>query len=581
MLAGLETLYSRHDAPRWFAFLSGACYPAMHAGAVLSSLEEAGYDAYMHHELIDPMAPRRAYQRLCIWRYFDWNVPYWGKSVVTGYRNIKTPDVIASQSAVYKDGFACYAGSQWFTARRSVAEYILRWSRENPWLAEHLLPRPCPDETYFHSIVCNAKQFRVSQNTSRCIDWSAGGWHPKSLAMDDLPAILSSGAHFARKFAPENPVLDVLDEHLEAECSATPKPVEDGFGHLNAVPRTRGEAENARSLVGEATNGRISVVIPTFRRVQLLEKNLRSLETQPDTNFEVVVCDGDGPETKRLSKTLRMSIPVKWVSNGTNQYAATARNIGANAAEGDLLLFLDDDAAASPDWVRIHRSHHEAESGNRLILVLGRTVHSYEHPAASRAERMLREERETREAEFVTVLKDPDAYSVEELQYHRDCGFNCSISRNVFLKSGGFDPKMRPRLEDLELGLRLLSMGVETVVEPDAVLYHFDSKNLADDTRAYWQHGLRLAYYRLAQKGQRNAQTSALRRLKTRNPARRLQQVLSWHALGVMRATADCSRAICDRTWLRLVPASMEAPAGFNGRHAVAPVRRRYAQADS
>lgn len=549
MLAGIETLYSAHEGPEWFALLSGACYPTMHSEAALSNLEEGGYDAYMHHELIDPMAPRRPYQKLCIWRYFDWNIPYWGNSVVTGYRNIKTPDVIASQSSVYTNGFACYAGSQWFTARGSVAEYILRWSRENPWLADHLLPRPCPDETYFHSIVCNAKQFRVSQNAFRYIDWSAGGWHPKTLAMEDLAAILNSGAHFARKIAPESPVLDALDQHLEGECQTIPKPANASNGQLNAMPRTRVEAENVESLTENAAVGKISVVIPTFRRAQSLERALRSLEAQTDTDFEVVVvCDGDDPETKRLSATFQTSIPLKWVFNRTNQYAAAARNVGANAAEGNILLFLDDDATAGPDWIRIHRSHHEAENVNRPILVLGRTVHSYERPAASRSERLLREERETREAEFAAVLKNPDAYPVEELQFHSDCGFNCSIRRSVFLKSGGFDANMRPRLEDLELGLRLYKLGVETVVDPEAVLTHYESKNLVDDTRSYWQHGLRLAYYRLAQKGQRNAQTSALRRLKTANPVRRLQQVLSWHAPSVMRGAADFSRAVCDRT---------------------------------
>ena len=132
MLAGIERLYSGDAGPRRFALLSGAWYPAMQSDAVVSSQEKGGYDAYVHHELIDPMAPRREYQKLYVWQYFDWTIPYWGNTVVPGYRNIKTPEVIASQSPEYTGGFACYAGSKWFTARSSVAEYILRWSKENP-----------------------------------------------------------------------------------------------------------------------------------------------------------------------------------------------------------------------------------------------------------------------------------------------------------------------------------------------------------------------------------------------------------------------------------------------------------------
>lgn len=543
MLAGIETLYSGHDGPRWFALLSGACYPTMRADAVLSTLEEGGYDAYMHHELIDPMAPRRAYQKLCIWRYFDWNIPYWGDSVVTGYRNIKTPAVIASQSSVYKNGFACYAGSQWFTARSSVAEYIQRWSGENPWLEEHLLPRPCPDETFFHSIVCNAKQFRVSQNSYRYIDWSEGEWHPKTLAMEDLSAILSSGAHFARKFGPDSPLLDALDRNLANEAPEIPMDSEPSSGQPEAIPPPNDMY---------APSKKISVVIPTFVRASLLERALRSLESQTDTNFEVVVvCDGDDPETKNLSESFCTSMSLRWIFLENKRYLAFARNTGANAAAGDILLFMDDDATATSDWIRIHRSHHEAESDDRPILVLGRTVHSFSESPTTRSERLLREEREVRELKYAAVLGKPDDYPAEELQYHTCCGFNCSVSRKAFLESGGFDPNMRPRLEELELGQRLYSLGVETVVEPDAVLFHHDSKNLVDDSKVYWQHGLRLAYYRLASKGQRNSQVGALRRLKTRNPARRLLHSLSWYVPGVISASSELTREICDRTGSR------------------------------
>ena len=52
------------------------------------------------------------------------------------------------------------------------------------------------------------------------MDWSQsaggplGGSHPKVLGVDDLPAIISSKAHFARKFAPDALVLDAIDKML-------------------------------------------------------------------------------------------------------------------------------------------------------------------------------------------------------------------------------------------------------------------------------------------------------------------------------------------------------------------------------
>lgn len=73
-----------------------------------------------------------------------------------------------------------------------------------------------------------------------------------------------------------------------------PKLVNVSYDQLNAMPHTRGEAEDAESLSETFASGMISAVIPTFRRARSLERTLRSLETQSDTNFEVVVvCDGE------------------------------------------------------------------------------------------------------------------------------------------------------------------------------------------------------------------------------------------------------------------------------------------------
>jgi hypothetical protein len=259
-LAGMSTLLSEGDKPRWFAVLSGSCYPTKQAKYVIADLEEGGYDAYLHHELIDPAAPRRMFHRVCVWRYFNWSIPYPGGNNPTGYRNIKTPKVLASQCSCYQDGFACFAGALWFTARSSVAEYILRWSEENPWLSEYLSHRPSPDETYFHSIICNGKQFRVSQKNYRYVDWSAGGPHPKTLGLEDLPFILRSGSHFARKFVPGSDVLDALDQHLALEQEKELRAGSVGFPGKDRIPEACCALADSSSSTS-ATGKKISVVI--------------------------------------------------------------------------------------------------------------------------------------------------------------------------------------------------------------------------------------------------------------------------------------------------------------------------------
>jgi hypothetical protein len=208
-LAGMELLFERSQSPTWFAVLSGACYPTRRSMDVISDLEKGGFDAYIDHQLIDPLHLTTPYQRECFRRYY---------SLHFGVRKLDrrmTPAPIAALTAPYAaHGARCYAGSEWFTANRAVARYIVDSREKYAWLARHLSRRHCPDETYFQTVVCNAPQFRISNNTYRYIDWSLPEPHPRQLDLGDLPNVLQASPHFARKFAPDSPALSRLDRYL-------------------------------------------------------------------------------------------------------------------------------------------------------------------------------------------------------------------------------------------------------------------------------------------------------------------------------------------------------------------------------
>jgi hypothetical protein len=59
---------------------------------------------------------------------------------------------------------------------------------------------------------------KISKNNLRYVDWSLGGHHPKTLEVEDIPRILASGAHFARKFNLENgaEVFDAIDAAVDS-----------------------------------------------------------------------------------------------------------------------------------------------------------------------------------------------------------------------------------------------------------------------------------------------------------------------------------------------------------------------------
>lgn len=209
-LAGLALLYANPASPEWFALLSGACYPTRRAQDVISDLQKGESDAYIDYQLIDPSHLETEYQRECFRRYMSW---HFGVSKLDR-RN--TPSFLAARTSPYAaNGNRCYAGSEWFTANRKVAEYILGSQENYSWLAKHLRNRHCPDETYFQTVLGNATHLKLSKNSHRYIDWSSGTPHPRELQIDDLPSILGSAAHFARKFTPDSPLLSRLDDLLD------------------------------------------------------------------------------------------------------------------------------------------------------------------------------------------------------------------------------------------------------------------------------------------------------------------------------------------------------------------------------
>jgi glycosyltransferase involved in cell wall biosynthesis len=92
-----------------------------------------------------------------------------------------------------------------------------------------------------------------------------------------------------------------------------------------------------------------SIVIPTRDRTDYLEATLASLAGQAaDRRAEViVVSDGGGARTARVAERYRAQLVSLAQSRGAN----AARNAGIAAAHSDLIVFIDDDITAPPDWL--------------------------------------------------------------------------------------------------------------------------------------------------------------------------------------------------------------------------------------
>lgn len=101
----------------------------------------------------------------------------------------------------------------------------------------------------------------------------------------------------------------------------------------------------------EAAAVSVSVVVPYYRQQSQLTMVLAALERQdfPRDRLEVIVADDGSPEPPRVECALPVTV-VRQEDRGFR--AAAARNLGAAAATGDVLCFLDADTVPEPGYVR-------------------------------------------------------------------------------------------------------------------------------------------------------------------------------------------------------------------------------------
>ncbi|XP_027349260.1 beta-glucuronosyltransferase GlcAT14A-like isoform X1 [Abrus precatorius] len=114
--------------------------------------------------------------------------------------------------------FKLFTGSAWMALSRSFIDYCI-WGWDN-------LPRTVlmyytnfisSPEGYFHTVICNAQEFR---NTTVNSDLHFISWdnppkqHPHYLGLADMKRMVDSSAPFARKFHENDPVLDKIDAEL-------------------------------------------------------------------------------------------------------------------------------------------------------------------------------------------------------------------------------------------------------------------------------------------------------------------------------------------------------------------------------
>ncbi|MGS0684426.1 glycosyltransferase family 2 protein [Nakamurella sp. GG22] len=226
----------------------------------------------------------------------------------------------------------------------------------------------------------------------------------------------------------------------------------------------------------------VSVVIPYFDDQARLTLLLRSLQQQEgDVRFDVVVADDGSPEPPVIPTDLGYDCTV--VTQPDEGFrAAAARNLGAEAASGEFLVFLDGDTFPTSRYLSsITGQLRESDEGHGVVVV-GRRRHA-DLRAADEAV-VLAFLRGDCAPDCITLLEEPtwllDGYArTDDLRSAGDEDFRLIISavlavdRRVWTATGGFDPDfVGYGGEDWDFGWRAWLSGAEFSYQADAVAWH-------------------------------------------------------------------------------------------------------------
>jgi len=285
----------------------------------------------------------------------------------------------------------------------------------------------------------------------------------------------------------------------------------------------------------------ISVIIPTYNRAETLAETLNALEAQEtDSRFEIIVVDdGSTDGTAELSASFQSNSrhPFSYYYQ-PNRKQGAARNLGARFADGSWLIFLGDDIVPAPDFVKQHlgRQRELLSDGDpeSAPVVIGYTSWPPEW-------------KKTRFLEFIGEKGWQFGFSLIEDSNDVPFNFfytsNLSMSRRLFLRSGGFDEDFTVYgWEDIELSLRLKEMGIRIVFNPRARAFHYHPTNL--ESFAERQHQVGLSACCLLEKHPEMGEFLGVNRMPRQTIRRRLQMGLLFQAcrLTENRQWPDLSR---------------------------------------
>ena len=217
----------------------------------------------------------------------------------------------------------------------------------------------------------------------------------------------------------------------------------------------------------------ISIIIPTKDAPHYLGKCLKSIFTLSTyRNFEVILVDNETTDIKALQIMKEFSVKLLHFPNPFNY--SCANNLGAKFAQGDYLVFLNNDTeVVTEDWLQYilyYAEQPDVGAVGSLLLFPDRTV---QHAG------VVMGFRGTSDHVMRGFPFNVDGYAgslVCARETSAVTGACMMVKKSDFDNIGGFNEHFFTHYQDVDLCMRLIKNGKKNIFTPRAVLIHHESK---------------------------------------------------------------------------------------------------------
>ena len=207
---------------------------------------------------------------------------------------------------------------------------------------------------------------------------------------------------------------------------------------------------------------RISVVICTYNGSRTLRDTLDQLQNLEYPDYEVIVVN-DG--SRDQSAAIAQEFGVRLITT-ENRGLSSARNTGLEAATGEIVVYLDDDAYPDPHW----------------LTYLAATFNTTEHAAVGGPNLAPPGDGDIAEC-VVNAPGGPVHVLLSDTEAEHIPGCNMAFRKSCLQTIGGFDATFRVAGDDVDVCWRIQQRGWTIGFNPAAVVWHHRRNSI----RAYWR----------------------------------------------------------------------------------------------